>query len=204
MKLKELKANPDNPRVIKDDKFKKLVKSIQESPYLLWPRGIIIDEDNMVLGGNQRFRACMELKIKELDVWVFTHEEAEENNKKTGVERTYEEYCREIIAKDNISSGEWDMDMLANAWDASLLMDWGLNITWPNSASEEWVGMPEFEQNDLTPDNQLIVSFKSMADRKAFGEFIGQSITEKTRSIWYPEVPYEPAADKVYTADESE
>jgi ParB-like nuclease domain len=128
MKLKELTPNPENPRIIRDEKFKKLVKSIQESPFLLAKKRIIVDENMMILAGNQRYRACMELKIKEIEVDVFTREEAEENNKKTGLERSYEEYCREIVIKDNVHSGEFDMDMLANEWDQSLLLDWGVDL----------------------------------------------------------------------------
>ena len=71
MKLSELKINPDNPRIIKDDRYKKLVKSVSEFPKMMKLRPIIIDGSNMVLGGNMRLKALQELKFKEIpDDWV--------------------------------------------------------------------------------------------------------------------------------------
>ena len=60
MRIAQIKPNPNNPRIIKDDKFKKLVKSIQDFPQMLELRPIVIDENNVVLGGNMRLKACIE------------------------------------------------------------------------------------------------------------------------------------------------
>jgi len=97
MKLSEIKLNPKNPRICKDDKFKKLVKSLQEFPQMMELRPIIVDEDNIIQGGNMRFRALKELGFKEIpDSWV-----------KQGKDLTPEQW-REFVIKDNISYGIFD------------------------------------------------------------------------------------------------
>ena len=117
MKLSEIHINPSNPRTIKDERFKKLVKSIDEFPKMMALRPIIIDADGMILGGNMRFKALKELKYKDIpDEWV-----------KRASELTDEEKQRFII-EDNVPFGEWDWDTLANEWDAEQLTEWGLEI----------------------------------------------------------------------------
>jgi len=114
MNINEIKPNPNNPRIIKDDKFKKLVKSIQDFPQMLELRPIVIDENNIVLGGNMRLKACIEAGLKDVPV-------------KQAKELT-EEQKKEFIVKDNLGYGEWDWDDLANNWDEQLLTEWGLDI----------------------------------------------------------------------------
>ena len=114
MNINEIKPNPNNPRIIKDDKFKKLVKSIQDFPQMLELRPIVIDENNIVLGGNMRLTACIEAGLT--DVPVKQAKELTEDQKK------------EFIVKDNVGYGEWDWDDLANNWDEQLLTEWGLDI----------------------------------------------------------------------------
>ena len=120
MKINELKSNPNNPRLIKDHKFKQLVKSIQDFPQMLELRPIVIDENNMVLGGNMRLKACLEAGLT--DVPVIHANNLSEDKKK------------EFIVKDNVGYGEWDWDDLANNWDAEQLTEWGLDI--PNFDAE--------------------------------------------------------------------
>jgi len=117
VKISKVKGNPNNPRIIKNDKFKKLVKSIQEFPEMLKLRPIVVDEDMMVLGGNMRLKASKDAGLKE--VWVEVAEGLNEEQKK------------EFIVKDNVGFGEWEWDMLANEWDSSKLEDWGLDV-WQN------------------------------------------------------------------------
>jgi ParB-like chromosome segregation protein Spo0J len=114
VKITEVKGNPKNPRLIKDDKFRKLVKSIQEFPQMLELRPIVVDENNIVLGGNMRLKACKEAGLKE--VFIVKAEGLTELQKD------------EFIVKDNVGFGEWDWDMLANEWDTELLNDWGLFV----------------------------------------------------------------------------
>jgi hypothetical protein len=114
MNINEIKPNPSNPRIIKDDKFKKLVKSIKDFPQMLELRPIVIDENNIVLGGNMRLKACIEAGLKDVPV-------------KQAKELT-EEQKKEFIVKDNVGFGEWSWDDLANNWDEQLLTEWGLDI----------------------------------------------------------------------------
>ena len=116
MKLTEIKPNPNNPRLIKDDRFKKLCNSISEFPKMMELRPIVIDSDNMILGGNMRFKALKELKYKEVpDNWI-----------KRADELTDEEKQRFIVA-DNVGFGDWDFDLLTD-WDKQLLDGWGLEM----------------------------------------------------------------------------
>jgi ParB-like chromosome segregation protein Spo0J len=114
VKISEVKNNPKNPRLIKDDKFRKLVKSIQEFPQMLELRPIVVDENNIVLGGNMRLKACKEAGLKE--VFIVKAENLTELQKD------------EFIVKDNVGFGEWDWDMLANEWDTEKLDEWGLDL----------------------------------------------------------------------------
>ena len=117
VKISKVKGNPSNPRIIKNDKFKKLVKSIQEFPEMLKLRPIVVDEDFMVLGGNMRLKASKEAGLKE--VWVEVAEGLTEEQKK------------EFIVKDNVGFGEWDWDMLGNEWDNVKLGEWGMDVWQP-------------------------------------------------------------------------
>jgi ParB-like chromosome segregation protein Spo0J len=118
VKISEVKPNPKNPRIIKDGKFQKLVKSIQEFPDMLNKRPLIVftDTDNkyVVLGGNMRLKACKEIGLKEIPIIV--------------ADEWTEEQKNEFLIKDNVGFGEWDWDSLANEWDAEKLDDWGLDL----------------------------------------------------------------------------
>ena len=129
MLITEIKSNPNNPRLIKDHKFKQLVKSIQDFPQMLELRPIVIDENNMVLGGNMRLKACLEAGMTDVPV-IHANNLSEEKKK-------------EFIVKDNVGYGEWDWDDLANNWDALELTEWGLDI--PNFEGE----VLEAEEDDF-------------------------------------------------------
>ena len=117
MKLSDIKANPNNPRIIKDDKFKKLVKSIQDFPKMMELRPMVINADNIVLGGNMRLKALKELGYKEIpDTWVKRADELTEDEQ------------RQFIIKDNVGFGEHDWEMLKTEWDVQELDEWGLDI----------------------------------------------------------------------------
>ncbi len=117
MKLKDIKPNPNNPRVLRDEKFAKLKQSIQEFPKMLSLRPIVIDENNVVLGGNMRLRALQDLGYTDID----------DTCVKYAKDLTEEEKQRFIIA-DNVAFGEWDWDTLANDWEVEQLSDWGLDV----------------------------------------------------------------------------
>lgn len=112
MKLSEIKPNPNNPRLIKDDQFKKLVKSMIDFPEMTDVRPVVINMDNVILGGNMRYKAAKEAGLKEIPtVQVDWSEEKQ----------------REFIIKDNLSGGEWDFDMLSG-WDELKLGEWGIDF----------------------------------------------------------------------------
>jgi hypothetical protein len=135
LKLHKIKSNPNNPRIIKNDKFKKLVNSIINSPGFMELRPVILDVDSMVIGGNMRLKAHHHLNRKEIWTDMFTIEMSDKMNvlaleegRKT---KTYLEYCQAFTIKDNVSSGEWEWDILGNEWDSVLLNEYGLDV-WEN------------------------------------------------------------------------
>lgn len=113
VKLSQVKENEMNPRFIRDDNFKKLVKSIEEFPEMLSVRKLVVNKDMVVLGGNMRLKALKEAGIKEVEVEVVDWSEEKQ---------------REFVVKDNLGYGEWDFEMLANEWDHESLEEWGLKI----------------------------------------------------------------------------
>ena len=117
VRINKIKPNASNPRVIKTLKFKKLVKSIKELPSMLKLRPIVVDENYIILGGNMRYKACIEAGLKEIPIIVAN--ELTEDEKQA------------FVIKDNLSFGEWDYDLLSNEWDSVELDDWGLDV-WQN------------------------------------------------------------------------
>lgn len=112
--INKVRSNPNNPRIIKDEKFQKLVKSIQEFPQMLEIRPIVVNDDMIVLGGNMRLKACLEAGLKEIPIIKASN--------------LTEEQQKEFIIKDNVGFGEWDWNDLANNWDSEQLEEWGLDI----------------------------------------------------------------------------
>lgn len=121
VKISEVKPNPNNPRLVKDDKFAKLVQSIKDFPKMLELRPIVVNDDMIVLGGNMRLKACKEAGLKEVPIIKASD--------------LTEEQQREFIIKDNSGYGEWDWEMIANEWDAEQLNEWGMDI--PDFKGEE-------------------------------------------------------------------
>ena len=112
VKISTIKSNPNNPRLIKSQKFEKLVNSIKQFPEMLKLRPIVVNNDMVVLGGNMRLKACKEAGLKEVPIIKASELTAEQE--------------KEFIVKDNVGFGEWDWDILANEWDTDLLEEWGL------------------------------------------------------------------------------
>ena len=158
VKISQVKGNPDNPRIIKNDKFKKLVKSIQEFPEMLKLRPIVVDEDMIVLGGNMRLKASKEAGLKE--VWIEVAEGLTEEQKK------------EFIVKDNVGFGEWEWDMLGNEWDSVELAEWGLDV-WQNEddieTSDEFT-LPDGEKSNLEQITYTLSSEQSNIIKEAVQE----------------------------------
>lgn len=124
IKISKIKNNPDNPRVIKNDKFKKLVNSIKEFPEMLEIRPIVVNAELMVLGGNMRLKACKEAGLKEVYI--------------VKADQLTEEQQKEFIVKDNASFGAWDFEMLANQWeDLEKMENWGVEVSLSKADVEE-------------------------------------------------------------------
>jgi site-specific DNA-methyltransferase (adenine-specific) len=137
--ISQVIPNPTNPRIIKDDKFKKLVKSIQEFPQMLELRPIVVDSNMVVLGGNMRLKACIAAGLKEVPIII--------------ADQLTDAQKAEFIIKDNVGFGEWDWDLLANQWDVEALEDWGLELPFDNTpvleAEEDDYEAPSEIQTDI-------------------------------------------------------
>lgn len=136
--ISEIRENPGNPRLIKDEKFRQLVKSIKDFPQMLEIRPIVVNDDMVVLGGNMRLRACKEAGLKEIPIIKASQLTPEQQ--------------REFIIKDNIGFGEWDWEIIANEWDAEQVQDWGLDIpdfAFKQDAEEDNYEIPDEIETDI-------------------------------------------------------
>jgi ParB-like chromosome segregation protein Spo0J len=166
-KLTDIKSNPNNPRIIKDDKFKKLVASIKEFPQMLSLRPIVVNDDMIVLGGNMRLKACKEAGLKEVPVI-----KASDLN---------EDQQKAFIIKDNVGYGEWDWDMLANEWDAEELVEWGLDI--PNFAIEP--DADELLGEDKNNPATMKITFESVEQLQQAENDIRELIDRKYKGAYF-------------------
>jgi hypothetical protein len=187
VKITEVKVNPNNPRLIKDDKFKKLVQSVKDFPEMLNIRPIVVNQDMIILGGNMRYKACLEAGIKEIPIIVTD---------------LTEEQQKEFLIKDNVSGGEWDWDMLANEWNLEDITDWGLNL--PNfgygdveeiNGAEQFDSLPNFEPIDNIL--KLSISFENESDREELCKLINLEIGIKGISVWSTWFPFKKRQDLV-------
>ena len=136
MKITKLKPNAENPRIIKDEKFRQLLASIKDFPKMMTMRPIVVDENFVILGGNMRYRALVELGYEEIPAeWVKQYKDLTEEEK------------QRFVIEDNIQFGDWDWDILANEWDTQMLTDLGLD--YPSFMGTD-VPRPDF--NDKSKD----------------------------------------------------
>ena len=146
--INDIKNNPNNPRIIKDNKFKKLVKSIKDFPEMLEKRPIVVDENMIILGGNMRLKACIEAGLKE--VWIDV------------AEGWTEEQKQEFIIKDNVGFGEWDWDLLANEWKSEDLDDWGIDLLKSWDQEENILDTDDVEKSDYL--SIVVVAYEDVED----------------------------------------
>tara|TARA_R110000787_G_scaffold132504_1_gene244716 strand:+ start:260 stop:847 length:588 start_codon:yes stop_codon:yes gene_type:complete len=151
LEINKLKPNQDNPRIIKDKKFKKLVKSILDFPEMLELRPIVVDENMTILGGNMRHKACLEAGLKEVYVKV--------------AKGLTEDQKKEFIVKDNVGFGEWEWDILANQWDSVKLDDWGLD-SWQNLDDIETNDNFNLPEGDKPPFQQMTITLADEQSNK--------------------------------------
>lgn len=182
--IANIKPNPSNPRLIKDDKFKKLVQSLKDFPEMAKVRPIVVNQDMVILGGNMRFKAMKEAKWKEILVEVVDWDEAKQ---------------REFIIKDNVGFGEWDWDELANNWDAEELDKWGLDVPQFEAeqleAEEDDYEMPDEVQTDIVigdlfeiGEHRLLCGDSTQTDtfQKLFnGQFADLIVTDPPYNVDY-------------------
>ena len=188
-KTSEIRLNPANPRIIRDEKYRVLVRSVAQFPKMLDKRGIVVDGSKMILGGNQRWRAILDiLKMPESELTALLNGDAEtfarweilrekqavpENWIVDGSDMTDDEIRRFIIA-DNVEMGEHDWDMLANQWDADDLANWGVDVP----GFDDYSGKNKEIDTDAMAD-EMILSFKFQPEQyfevKAALEEIGET-----------------------------
>ena len=165
VKISEVKSNPNNPRLIKNDKFEKLVQSLKDFPEMAKVRPIVVNQDFVVLGGNQRLRAMKEAGWKEVPIQVVDWSEQQQ---------------KEFIIKDNVGFGEWEWDMLANEWEADDLENWGLDVPGFDLSPDdlgEGFSLPDgdkapFQQMTFTlADKQAVQIQNAISDIKATDEY---------------------------------
>jgi hypothetical protein len=149
VKINAIKNNPKNPRLCKDDKFKKLVKSIKEFPEMESVRPIVVNKDMVILGGNMRYKAMIECGYKEVNVEVVDWSEQKQN---------------EFIIKDNVGFGEWEWEMVANEWDVEELDNWGLDLPIFTKDSNEFGTDFNLPDGDKAPFQQMTFT---LADEQA-------------------------------------
>jgi len=166
VEIKKVIPNPSNPRIIKDDKFKKLVNSIKEFPQMLELRPIVVDSNMVVLGGNMRLKACQAAGLQEVDILI--------------ADQLTEEQKAEFIIKDNVGFGEWDWDLLANEWDVEALTEWGLDVGGFDLNAEQFGDEFSLPDGDKSPFQQMTFTLadeqteqikNAIADVKATDEF---------------------------------
>ena len=139
MNINEIKPNTSNPRKIDEDDFAKLVKSIKDDPKLLEAKPLIIDENNVILGGNQRYRACLELGIQDVPIIQMANLSEKEKQK--------------LLVIDNTHYGKWDMDMLANdGWEIGDLDEWGVNVDFLVPTNEEPKSIDNTKKGKVCPN----------------------------------------------------
>jgi hypothetical protein len=165
VKISEVKLNPNNPRLIKDDKFKKLVQSIKDFPEMLNIRPIVVNKDMIILGGNMRFKACKEAGLKEVPIIITDLSQDKQ---------------REFLIKDNTSGGDWDWEIIANEWNSEQLEAWGLDLVGFDANVEDFgedFNLPEgekapFQQMTFTlADEQAEQIKNAIADIKTTEEY---------------------------------
>ena len=182
-KISAIKRNPNNPRILKDDKFAKLTQSIKDFPQMLDIRPIVVNDDMIVLGGNMRLKACKEAGLSEVPV--------------IKVDDLTEEQQREFIIKDNVGFGEWDWDLLANEWDTDLLEDWGLELDF-NPVDDDNAGLtdeddvPEVTENPVSKvgDIWLLGEHRVMCGDSTNGGDVALLMNGEKADICFTSPPY--------------
>ena len=193
-KIQNIKINPNNPRLIKDDKFKKLCQSLKDFPEMLELRPIVVNKDMIILGGNMRYKAAKEIGLKEIPVTIADLTEDQQ---------------REFLIKDNTSGGEWDWEVLANEWNAEQLDAWGLDLPTTKDLNEQDlfdIEIPFYTPSAIVPDvNELanLDKTKLLIDKINLLE-VDNELKEvlKARASFFTDFNFQKIADYYSSQDE--
>lgn len=195
MKIQDIKTNPNNPRLIKDDKFKKLCQSLKDFPEMLELRPIVVNRDHIILGGNMRYKAAKEIGLKEIPVKIADNLTPEQE--------------REFLIKDNTSGGEWDWEVLANEWNSEELESWGLDMPIKKDLNEQDlfdIEIPFYTPSAIVPDvNELanLDKTKKLIDKINSLE-VDNELKEvlKVRASFFTDFNFQKIADYYSSQDE--
>lgn len=170
IKISEVKLNPNNPRIVKDEKFEKLVQSIKDFPEMLRIRPIVVNSDMITLGGNMRLKACKAAGLKKVPI--------------IRAENLTEDQQREFIIKDNIGYGEWDWNLLNVEWNKEELNNWGLEI-WENENSDLDYSDKNKEIDVDDFENEMIIKLKySEEEYLLVREQLSKIASTPEQAIW--------------------
>jgi len=178
--INTIHENPHNPRTITEDKFRKLVKSLKEFPEMLEARPIVVDKDNIVLGGNMRLKAAREAGLTEVPIYrsEWSHDKSSE-----------------FVIKDNVGFGEWDWDLLANEWDAYPLAEWGLDVWTPEEEVEGLTDpdeVPEVPADPITQPGDLWIlgDHRLLCGDSTKAEDVERLMNGEKADLWLTDPPY--------------
>mgnify|MGYP003147258039 CR=1 FL=1 len=169
VKINKVKSNPNNPRLIKGAKFKKLVQSIKDFPEMLKLRPIVVNKEMIVLGGNMRLKACIDAGLKEVWIakaWELTPEQEQE-----------------FIIKDNSNFGEWDWDVLGNEWNSVKLDEWGVDV-WINNEDIEEPAFGELTQENQNKPPSIKITFLTPKDLEDAEQEIKNILTKYDKAYY--------------------
>ena len=169
VKINSIQSNLKNPRIIKDHKFKKLVKSIKEFPEMLELRPIVVDENNLILGGNMRHKACIEAGLKEVYIKIAKGLTVEQK--------------QEFIIKDNVGFGDWEWDILGNEWNSVQLSEWGLDV-WQNEDDLEEPLFHELTEENKNKPSVIKITFANINDLQNAEKEIAQIVNKYNKAIY--------------------
>lgn len=194
-KISEIKLNPENPIIIKDDKFQKLVQSIKNFPEMLEIRPIVVNSEMIILGGNMRYKACVEAGLKTLPIII--------------ADNLTEEQQREFLIKDNVSGGEWNFEVLRNEWDNEKLDEWGLDLPKESELNEEDlfdIEIPFYTPSEIKPEIKEIANIEKTKEliKKIELLEIDENLKEilKIRASFFTDFNFQKIADFYYKETE--
>ena len=181
IEINKIKNNPNNPRILKDEKFKKLVKSIQEFPEMLELRPIVVNNDMIVLWWNMRLKACKEAWLKEIPI--------------IKASELTEEQQREFIIKDNVGYWEWDWEMLTNEWETEELEDWGLDVPWfetvePTAEEDDFDTTPPEEPKTVLGDLYEIGEHRLLCGDSTDSDSVAKLMNGEKADMVFTDPPY--------------